>query len=67
MKQNGIGFFLKAQRYILMTEQERRARLNEIGKEIARMYPDVKGSITFNIHEGTYKGIKEENNLPATN
>ncbi len=50
-----------------MTENEKKTRLNEIGKEIAKMYPDVRGCVTFNIHKGTYKGIKEENNLPAIN
>ena len=48
-----------------MTENEKKARLNEIGKEIAKMYPEIRGSIAFNIHKGSYKGIKEENNLPS--
>lgn len=50
-----------------MTENEKIVRLDEIGKEIAEMYPNRRGGFTFKIHEGVFKGIKEENNLPAKN
>ena len=41
---------------IKMTENEKRARLNEYGKDMARMYPDLHGSISFNFQDGKYTG-----------
>lgn len=43
-----------------MTEQDRRARLNEIGKEIADMYPDSNGSVTFDFSQGKLKGVRTD-------
>ena len=37
-----------------MTDPEKRARLNEMGKEIAEMYPDLHGSMSFNFKQGKY-------------
>ena len=54
---NGQYNYPKAQRYISkMTENEKRARLNEYGKDMARMYPDLHGAISFNFQEGKYTG-----------
>lgn len=39
-----------------MTENEKLARLNEMGKEIAGMYPDLHGSMSFNFQDGKYTG-----------
>lgn len=39
-----------------MTENEKLARLNEIGKEIAAMYPELHGSLSFNFQYGKYTG-----------
>lgn len=39
-----------------MTENEKLARLNEIGKEIAGMYPALHGSVSFNFQNGKYTG-----------
>ena len=44
-----------------MTETEKRARLNEIGKEIAEMYPKRKGSLTFDMVSGSLTGVREKN------
>lgn len=43
-----------------MTEKERRIRLNEIGKEIAEMFPSGHGSITFDYSKGELKGVRED-------
>lgn len=43
-----------------MTEQERKLRLNEIGKEIAGMFPDSKGSVIFDYCESKLKGVRAE-------
>lgn len=37
-----------------MTENEKKVRLNEIGKEIAEMYPDLHGSMIFEFKNGKY-------------
>jgi len=47
-----------------MTDPEKRARLNEIGWEIASMFPTLRGSYSFGIVDGKYKGVKYENNIP---
>jgi hypothetical protein len=47
-----------------MTDPEKRARLNEIGWEIASMYPEQRGCYVFGIVDGTYKGVKYEDNIP---
>jgi hypothetical protein len=44
-----------------MTDSEKRARLNEIGKEIAKMYPERIGSLTFDIVLGKLTGVRESN------
>jgi len=41
-----------------MTDPEKRARLNEIGKEIAEMYPKSNGSIAFDYSYGKLKGVR---------
>lgn len=57
--------FTKAQRYISgMTENEKRARLNEIGWELALMYPERTGTIKFGVFDGKYKGVNYDDNLP---
>lgn len=43
-----------------MTENEKKARLNEIGKEIAEMNPNVNGSISFDYSQGKLKGVRYE-------
>jgi len=43
-----------------MNEQERRVRLNEIGKEIASLYPKLNGSVTFDYSQGILKGLRED-------
>jgi hypothetical protein len=45
-----------------MTEIERKARLNEIGKDVAAMHPEKVGSITFDMVYGRFTGVREENN-----
>lgn len=47
-----------------MTETEKRARLNEIGWEMAGMFPDQRGQYVFGIIDGVYKGVKYEDNIP---
>lgn len=37
-----------------MTDNEKLARLNEMGKEIADMYPNIHGSLSFNFQDGKY-------------
>lgn len=37
-----------------MTDNEKRARLNEMGKEIERMYPELHGSVVFDYKNGKY-------------
>ena len=44
-----------------MTETEERARLNEIGKKIAKMYPKRIGSLTFDMVSGSLTGVREMN------
>ena len=39
-----------------MTENEKLAKLNEYGKDMARMYPGLHGSISFNYQDGKYTG-----------
>ena len=48
-----------------MTENEKRARLNEMGWEIADMFPEQRGKYTFGVFDGVYKGVQYEDNLPA--
>ena len=48
----------------IMTELEKRARLNEIGWELAAMYPKQRGNYIFGIVDGVYKGVKFEDNIP---
>ena len=43
-----------------MDEQERRTRLNEIGKEIAGMFPKENGSVTFDYSKGQLKGVRAD-------
>ena len=43
-----------------MNEAQRKARLNEIGKEIAGMYPDSHGSVTFDYGRGDLKGVRQD-------
>ena len=47
-----------------MTENEKLARLNEMGWEIASMFPNRRGQYTFGVFDGKYKGVKYEDNLP---
>jgi len=44
-----------------MTDPEKRARLNEMGKEIAGMFPRRIGSITFDMVQGNLTGVRESN------
>ena len=44
-----------------MNEQERRLRLNELGKEIAEMHPEKIGSIIFDVVNGFLTGVREKN------
>lgn len=46
-----------------MTEKQR-ARLNEIGWEIASMFPKQRGNYVFGVVDGVYKGVKYEDNIP---
>jgi len=41
-----------------MNDNEKRARLNEIGKEIAEMYKNTNGSIAFDYSCGKLKGVR---------
>jgi len=41
-----------------MTEKERKLRLNEIGKEVAEMYPNENGSVTFDYNHGKLQGVR---------
>jgi len=43
-----------------MTEQERRTRLNEIGKEVAELCPYRNGSVIFDCSKGQLKGIRTD-------
>jgi len=45
----------------MMTERERRTRLNEIGKEVALMHPKKIGSVIFDVVNGTLTGVREKN------
>ena len=47
-----------------MTDPEKRARLNEIGWEVALMFPGQRGCYVFGIVDGKYKGVKYEDNIP---
>ena len=47
-----------------MTENEKRARLNEVGWELADTYPERRGNFVFGIVDGKYKGVKYEDNIP---
>ena len=44
-----------------MNEQERRLRLNELGKEIAEMHPNKIGAVTFDMVNGKLTGVREGN------
>ncbi|KKN74424.1 hypothetical protein LCGC14_0390440 [marine sediment metagenome] len=44
-----------------MTEQERRLRLNEMGKEIAAMHPKKIGAVMFDMVNGKLTGVREGN------
>jgi len=46
---------------MVMTEPERRARLNEIGKEVAEMHPTKIGSVVFDMVNGILTGVREKN------
>ena len=43
-----------------MTEQERKLRLNELGKEIAEMFPKSNGSVSFDFSYGKLKGVRTD-------
>jgi hypothetical protein len=43
-----------------MTEQEKNRRLDEIGREVVKMFPDKNGSITFDFSNGKLAGIRDE-------
>jgi hypothetical protein len=43
-----------------MTEQERNKRLDEIGREIVKMFPGKSGSVTFDFSNGKLAGIRDE-------
>lgn len=43
-----------------MTDPKTKARLNEIGKEIAMMDTKSKGSVIFDICEGKLKGVRTD-------
>ena len=45
---------------MLMTESEKRVRLNEIGKEVAEMYAGSNGSVTFDFSNNHLKGIRQD-------
>ena len=47
-----------------MTDTEKRARLNEIGWELALTYPEKRGCYKFGLFDGVYKGVEYVNNLP---
>ena len=49
-----------------MTENEKRARLNEIGKEIAEMHPKQNGSIEFDYADGELKGLRRHDKWRPT-
>lgn len=42
-----------------MTEQERNDALDEIGREVADLFPGRYGSVTFDFRDGRYGGIRE--------
>lgn len=44
----------------MLSEQERRVRLNEIGKEVAEMFPTSNGSVVFNYKQGKLMGVKSD-------
>ena len=41
-----------------MLDQKKKARLNEVGKEIACMCPKEKGSVIIDYSEGELKGVR---------
>lgn len=41
-----------------MLDQKKKARLNEVGKEIAGMCPKDNGSVTFDYGMGRLKGVR---------
>jgi len=43
-----------------MEEQKRRLRLNEIGKEVASLFPKSKGSVIFDFVQGELKGVRAD-------
>jgi hypothetical protein len=43
-----------------MTEQEKNRRLDEIGREVVKMFPDKNGSVTFDFSNGKLAGIRDE-------
>jgi len=43
-----------------MTEKERKLRLNELGKEVAGMFPESNGSVSFDFSQGKLKGVRTD-------
>lgn len=48
-------------------EKDKDEVLDKIGKQLADMYPERRGSFSFEIRDGEFKGIHEENNIPPKN
>jgi len=47
-----------------MTENEKRARINEIGWELASMFPEQRGGWLIGVFDGKYKGAEFKDNYP---
>ena len=47
-----------------MTENEKRARVNELGWEFAFMFPDQRGKWEIGVLDGVYKGAVFVDNIP---
>ena len=47
-----------------MTENEKRARVNEIGWEMAAMFPEHRGKWEIGVLDGAYKGAVFVDNIP---
>ena len=47
-----------------MTDNEKRARMNEMGWEIASMFPNQRGSWSIGVVDGVYKGAEFKDNIP---
>lgn len=43
-----------------MTEQELNDQLDELGREVADLYPNKRGAVIFDVSEGELKGIRFE-------